>query len=318
MYWSPVIEGDTIIVEFHLPPGVNTEEMGVGIPQLSHLRMSPGTALFGTVGTSAACQVDVVCDDQWLGKRHSVARMVFTESGWSFLCTGTLLAHAEMEEPIPYFLSANHCISNQTVASTLDTFWFFEATACGSGTLSPSYLQVSGGATLLHQSEITDISFMRLDSTPPTGAVFAGWTSAVPTPGAVTAGIHHPRGDLKKINSGTLAGFATCTSTMPNFTCVGSDSSQGDYLRAEWYSGIVEPGSSGSGLWQVQMDTGNSHLVGVLRGGSSSCAQPANPDVGADQNPRLFAADPMKAMAAVGGCRRGTKHGRVGGRVAPG
>jgi putative transposase len=40
--------------------------------------------------------------------------------------------------------------------------------------------------------------------------------------------------------------------------------------------------------------------------------------VSADQNPRLFAADPMKAIAAVGGCRRGTKHGRVGGRVAPG
>ena len=157
---------------------------------------------------------------------------------------------------IPYFYSASHCIDNQTVASTLNTFWKYEATACGSGVVAAN-VQLAGGATYLYSdpdtgttsTNGTDGLLLRLNNTPPAGAEFAGWDSAPLASSSNIIGIHHPAGDVKKVSSG-------------------QQMSVDAYQNAvAWLSGTTEGGSSGSGLFTA--DATGYHLRGGLYGGSA-------------------------------------------------
>lgn len=61
---------------------------------------------------------------------RAVAKMVFTEGGSTFLCTGTLLNDTR-NSLTPYFLTAALHLEPEA-ASNLITYWFFRAQSCGS------------------------------------------------------------------------------------------------------------------------------------------------------------------------------------------
>jgi hypothetical protein len=272
-YWSPVIESATIVMEIELPAGAKTSELRISAPEISHL-VTSSRMDFQVPKVAAACEIDAMCQvGTWGTQMNAVARMIFTEPNvGSFLCTGTLLADQDPNTSVPYFLSANHCISSSAAASSLETYWFYRSSACNSGVLGSSMVHQTGGATLLYASATTDTSFMRLNAAPPGGAVFAGWAvSPVPAVGAATTAIHHPTGDLLKISFGGIQGYWNCTPpTNGSFSCSGSNSTSGTFYANTLTSGITEPGSSGSGLF---LNNGH-YLIGQLYGGSSSCSNP--------------------------------------------
>ena len=129
----------------------------------------------------------------WGNESLATARMVFMSGGSSYVCTGTLMNDNDPSTYIPFFLTANHCIPTQTVASTLQTYWFYRASSCNSGSLSPSTQTLTGGATLLYASSVTDTSFMQLNSTPPAGALYSGWTANLPALNTPGTAIHNPK-----------------------------------------------------------------------------------------------------------------------------
>jgi hypothetical protein len=266
-FWSPVIESDTVTLELELPPAADTRAVSIAIPRLSHLVASSREDFVQKA--AAGCELDVMCyQTSWGAESNAVARVIFTEAGSSYLCSGTLLADKDTATAVPYFLSANHCISSQTVASTVQTYWFWRSTACNSGVKGASQT-LAGGATLLYASANTDTSFMKLNATPPTGAVYAGWLVGTSAPlWSPMTGIHHPRGDLQKLSLGSLHTYASCSPTGSNtFACDTASSGTANYFGVLWDSGITEPGSSGSGLFLNQ----GHYLVGQLYGGGSSC-----------------------------------------------
>lgn len=272
-YWSPVIEGEESTFELELPPGVDTKDVKIALPHLSHL-FAPIHSRLATDRASGSCNLDVTCYTAWDNESKAVAKMLFSTSQGSFICTGTLLSDTDTTTAIPYFLSANHCISTQTEASTLTTFWLYRASACNSGGVYSGSTQLSGGATLLYQNANTDTSFMRLDSSPPAGVVFAGWDSGTPSLSVAVTGIHHPSGDLQKISFGTLQSYETCVPASGGYySCSPASSATGDHYSVVWSSGITEGGSSGSGLF---LDT--HYLIGTLHGGQSYCWAPNAPD----------------------------------------
>ena len=268
-YWSPVLEDDSAVVEVFVPDG-SPGDIVMAIARISHLFASPSDADVETAAKAAqACEVDLICrsatDAALATVGKSVARMTFTLStGGTALCTGTLL-NPLRGALIPYFYSANHCISTQASASTLTTHWFYDRTGCGTGVTSASYVQLTGGATLLFADATSDVLFMRLNSTPPVGAVYAGWDSTTLGSGALTA-VHHPAGDLKKVSLGTFGGFASYG---------GAPGSVGNHIFALWNStatGVTEGGSSGSGIFTaVGSPASEYRLRGGLHGGASSC-----------------------------------------------
>src|SRR5450631_278612 len=100
IYWSPVLEGETGVIELTLPAGVSPGAGTVSLPMISHLVVS-GNSLrqadpLGQIGSAGACEVDVACLSPTLQQQaataiNAVARMVFTDHGLTGICSGTLI-----------------------------------------------------------------------------------------------------------------------------------------------------------------------------------------------------------------------------------
>jgi lysyl endopeptidase len=276
-YWSPAVESETLVAEVEIPAGVSSAQVRISSPMISHLVASASTAFVMPKATSEACNLDVMCyQGTWALESSAVARILFTDEGKSYVCSGTLVADRDTSTFVPYFLTANHCVSTQATASTVQSYWFYRATACNSGTRGVSST-LFGGATLLYAAETTDTSFLRLNGTPPAGAGYVGWNvgAATPTLGTGVTGIHHPSGDLQKISFGNVSGYGVCTpSGDETFSCRGATPATSTFLTVLWRDGITEGGSSGSSLF---LDNGR-YLIGQLYGGDGSCSSAASTD----------------------------------------
>jgi lysyl endopeptidase len=268
-YWTPPVDSQEVTLEIELPAGTSTDAVDISVPRLSHLQFKSEDIAGAKIGEAQTCEVDVSCISDAGALSAGTARMLFTDAGFSYLCTGTLLNDSS-SSGTPYFLSANHCISSQTAASSLSTYWFYRSTACNTGVLNGGYRVLHSGAALLYASGATDTAFMRLNEPAPAGAVFAGWSMDVPSVGADVVGVHHPLGDLQKFNRGTLSGFGSCNpGVSETFSCVNATPATGKFLFSNWNLGTTEPGSSGAGLFAA---VGTSrYLIGQLYGGSASC-----------------------------------------------
>lgn len=275
-YWSPVIEGDALGLEVYLPKGVSAEGLRFTAPEIAHLAINPAAAdlNFVTRAGSASCNLDVNCYSGWSQTRNAIALIVLIRGGGAYLCSGTLL-NTTNNSGIPYFLTANHCVTEAAEASTMESYWFYYSTACDSGQRNPGFVRMPGGAELLYHSDLTDASFVKLYGTPPAGVVYAGWTTAAPTTNLASTGLHNPLGDLQKIAFGRVDAFLNCRATTSDqFDCSVATQQNGNSINVIFSGGITEPGSSGSGLFQ-----NDGKLFGQLYGGSSSCSNPAGSNI---------------------------------------
>src|SRR5262249_37653839 len=153
-----------------------------------------------------------------------------------------------------------HCIENQTVASTLEFFWFYQTSSCNGPAPSVSDVpHTGGGADRLAGSTGSDFAFLRLKHPAPAGVFFLGWSLDQPTQGETLTCIHHPDGSFKRISFGNLY------------------NSNSDFWAVQWFSGVTEGGSSGSPLLNA-----NHQVIGQLNGGfngpGSACDDPSAPD----------------------------------------
>jgi hypothetical protein len=259
--WTPLVPGDSAVVELFVPAKARSEpqlvlsQIGAGYRDMFQRRgQLPGRQSEG------ACNIDVVCPQAagWSNEIRSVA--VYTING-EFACSGTLISDVTADFR-NYFLTANHCGLNGGNAPTVVVYWNFQSSSCGThgpGSLS----QNQSGATFRAARFDVDFALIELDEMPEFGfgVYYSGWDrSGMPPPGGV--GIHHPDCDVKAISfSGTpLASVDSCISTGGSNT----------HWSVTWDSGVTEPGSSGSGIW----DPTTHRLVGTLSGGTSSCFSP--------------------------------------------
>jgi hypothetical protein len=277
-YWTAITEGDVQSIEVYLPAtaaGLPTMRVEAVIHDFASIKDNFKSAT-QFKGNSGACNVDAICPAQtpgYVNARSAVAHMQFTANCGaggalaSCICTGTLLNDTDSATQIPYFYSANHCISTQSQASTLTTYWGYQNATCGGADMlrSQSTAVFGGpdgnGAVLLYASQNMDALLLRLRGTPPVGAFFAGWDSAAITGSTPVTIIHHPAGDPKKVTIGqTPASPFTILSDMGNTS----------FVTAAYSSGVTEGGSSGSGVFSQA--SGSYFLRGGLLGGPSSCA----------------------------------------------
>lgn len=269
VFWSPIIDGETIGLEVVLPPGLPESALRFTVAGLSHLSINPAHAetLSGFTQATGSCHVDAMCYPAWRELANAIARISFVERGASYLCSGTLLNDSQNSDT-PYFLTANHCIASQTVASTITSYWFYHASTCNSVSRNPGVVSVSGGGTLLYSSSATDAAFLKLNGPVPEGVTFAGWTIDTPPLGTLSTTIHHPEGDLLKMGFGQTTSYERCDSGNRNsFDCTPSSPGAATFVDLRLSTGTTESGSSGSGVF---LDS-TQQLYGQLYGGSSSC-----------------------------------------------
>lgn len=296
-WWSANLGGDSVVLQIVLPTGVSSDAVKVALPIVSNLFRDASEYTFEqadaevlntepllslttdgsaakaeSIPSAGSCNLDVNCFTQGTDQKNAVARMLFVSGGNGYFCTGTLLNDA-INSNTPYFLTANHCISTQAEASSLQTDWFFRSASCNSALLDSKSVKLTSGARLLFTNNLTqgnDMSLLVLNSAAPAGTYLAGWDANQNNEQQFVYGIHQPNGSLAKISGGYTAAYANCTPT----NCVTINSGNGRFYQVGWTEGVTQGGSSGSALFTRN----NNYVIGTLFGGASSCTAQSSPD----------------------------------------
>lgn len=269
--WLPQVEGPRVAVEVRAP--LAAIEAGAALA----LRISEVVELVDLDGgdgdlsfeTATACEIDGRCvgpgtlaviDDF----RHALARLLFSEGGFSFLCSGALIADSDPSSDIPYLLTANHCFDSQEAASSLvATFDYFPATCGGEPPPLGSLPQVSG-ATLLATNPQSDFTLVRLSALPAGFNYFLGWTTRLLADGEVMYMLSHPEGRRQAFSTSAFE-------AVPAFDC-GSAAPTDHFLYAHQLSGSTLGGSSGA---PAIVPENGGQIVGQLLG---ACLVPSEFD----------------------------------------
>ena len=280
-YWGPVIEKAEATIEIELPTGANTNDVNVSIPSVSHMFMTSREAstyssqatYSGDANRSLACQVDVTCTTPLPAGSDATAYLVFNKNGFSYSCSGTLL-NDNINSSTPYLLTANHCISSQTVAATLYTEFKYRSTTCNDGATGTYFNTLTTGSTLLYTAYNTDSTLVRLAATPGggTSVLYAGWDATIaPAVSTTIHSVHHPKSDQQRLSRGSVASYfnRAAVNSVTNFdtTFYGATITSGAILGVTLTTGLTESGSSGSGLFKGT--DANPIVIGQLFGGTA-------------------------------------------------
>ncbi|MDA3953202.1 MAG: T9SS type A sorting domain-containing protein [Bacteroidales bacterium] len=252
------VQGDEIIIEYHEPFNVDFKgEMHISTIAHDYKNifnyLSKSTKGFGDSGN---CNVNINCDDNemWQLLKHSVCKITY--NGW--LCSGALINNTK-QDGNPFFLTANHCISDAFDASAAVFYFNYESDTCVN--YDGRKDQTISGSVIIATppSSTIDFSLLELSVNPPPEyqPYFAGWNRDIADPTSVTS-IHHPQGDIKKITKsydGAVTG--DYGGGFNEFT---------HWWIDEWDDGTTEGGSSGSPLFDQ-----DGKIIGDLTGGEASC-----------------------------------------------
>jgi hypothetical protein len=256
--FTPMVSGDTIVVEVFVPKGIAQ-------PTLDIARVNQGYRMLQKSGvldqSEGACENDVICPigAPWANETHAIG--LYTING-NAACTGNLMMDTAADFR-PYVLSANHCAVDNTNDATVVFYWNYQSPTCG--THGPGSLAQNQTGAIYHASYApSDFVLFELSS-PPDPSFHAYWAgcNASGNPASSAAGIHHPEADVKAIS--------TSSNMTQSADYLGGTDPAGNHWRVDWTSGVTEPGSSGSCIF----DASNHQCIGQLHGGPSACGQPS-------------------------------------------
>ncbi len=265
-FWSHTFDGASAWLEYVAPPGVTVAPI-IEIGELLHTYRDPATERRTTERAALAllpCEEDVNCHDVDAVVRDSVARINFISGGFAYLCSGGLLADADQSTQIPWFITANHCLSTEEEARTVEAFWFYQSSRCDGPVPRVGTVPRTLGAALIYSTDRTDFTLLRLAEATTDGQTYAGWsTDAVASGGMI--GVHHPGGSFKRVS------FSSIPQTPFPGICI----TPNDFIYTRVNLGVTEPGSSGSPLFNT-----SGEVVGQLLGGCGDpdCNYNVNPD----------------------------------------
>ncbi len=254
--------GDKIYIELFVPKKVSFEpELRIG--QVGH----DYTGTFGRPAldnnkAAGSCNIDVNCPEgnDWKNEKKAVCRLILNGNG---LCTGTLMNNAKKDGK-PYVLTAHHCIADNPQTQNIVFEFNYEKTTCN-GTTSTNKITVSG-CNFRATADGIDFALYEMKNKLPASynAYYAGWDATGTRPTKVT-GIHHPKGDVKKISISAKSIVVTSS---------GGFTPNTHWLIPSWDKGVTEGGSSGSAIFDQ-----NHRVIGDLTGGSSGCDNITGNDV---------------------------------------
>ena len=262
-FWSNTVVGDYVILQLrHVGPATDADLHGAGftVAGLGHVRP---VFLAGTCSNNASCTVNAECVNNTAvdPARDAVAAMQWISGAFIYFCSGGLVADTDDSTKIPYFLTANHCISKGKDARNLENFFQFTK-PCDSTSACLTWQQLRDtwtqdlrtlGASIVSTGRGGDYTLLQLAEPAPDGSAFLGWDS---TPVAFNNGTHlyrisHPGGAPQSYSAHTVDLSAPTCQSWP----------RGERIYSHDVYGATEGGSSGS-----PVVNGNGEIVGQLSG----------------------------------------------------
>ena len=255
--WTPIIKGDKVIIELHIPPS-KKEDLLLELSYVNHDFLGFANSLSGS------CNLDVACSGEdgfeMVDRYRDIIRSVgaYHINGVS-TCSGSLVNNTRQDKR-GFFLSAEHCEVTTANAPSIVTYWNYENSFCrfpfssqsgqaGNGNLN----QFNTGAILRAKNANTDFCLFEFDDPvrPEYNPFYAGWDREfVSTPMAIC--VHHPGVEEKRI------------SFELDEVIAGTD----DFIVVtDWDVGTTEGGSSGAPLF-----TEDKKIIGQLEGGLAACS----------------------------------------------
>ena len=269
------VAGEDIVLEYYEPIGVETGIVSVErvIYVYKNVLATQSNVMSGVLpGISMSCNVNINCSEgaSWQKEKRAVAAIY---NGNGALCTGALINNTENKD---YFLSADHCFYGRYDAqganqmNQLIFYWNYESPDCSNTYIynPPS----SAGAKLVANNSHSDFALLELTESVKnvTGYMpyYLGWTrSNIAATNAV--GIHHPRGDIKKISveNDAVTSYGKSQNWVDKNGNIISTTQKNTHWKVVFDVGTTEGGSSGSPLMNQ-----NHLVVGQLHGGDFGCA----------------------------------------------
>lgn len=270
LFATGFVKSDKIVLEYFEPSSVKGEgrisvsDIIYGYRSISYIKGE----LKG-YEDSGSCQINVNCPqgDDWQDIKKSVA-MIMTAGNFRF-CTGALINNTAGNCQA-YFLTAEHCMMNQSDAQIQNSIIVFnyETPGCTNPEDEPDLSQNVQGCQILSTGAISDFTLWELEEHPalapniPGGVYFAGWDRNN-SPSDFSLSIHHPEGDVKKISIDNQSPQSSQWTGNPS----------GTHWRVRWNDGVTASGSSGSPLFNE-----SGQIIGQLTGGASTCVNPLAQD----------------------------------------
>ena len=268
-FWTTAVFGTEAVLQLRLPRAADLSKVSFRVAEAGLItRKFAGDVMESTRAESGMrsitgqfcdnlnCIVDATCFNVTAANpaKLAVAKMEWIAGAYIYTCTGGLLADNNPTLS-NFFLTANHCISGSKAAKSVDLYWRFATSSCNSSSCPSNngWPYVTTGATLSNTGRRGDWTLLRLNSNPPAGSTFLGWTSA---PVANTNGAQLYR--ISNPNFGPQV-YSQHNVDTGSVTCQGWP--RGERIYSRDITGAIDGGSSGSPVVNA-----SSQVVGQLSG----------------------------------------------------
>jgi hypothetical protein len=281
-FWSNMVTGETVYLQLRQfgPAGIGkTRQTYFDVVDVGHVGRQLAASL--DTFTKSFCSYNADCVEN--GECHSgvtavddarnaVAHMQYVKRPYMYVCSGALLNNAE-GDGTPYFLTANHCISRDREAGTLETYfqWTVDCDdSCPTQWADPVGVPSMLGSSVVVTNKTSDFTLLRLDGQVPSGygIDFLGWSTdeVAYSNGEMLYRISHPAAAPQAYSSHRVdISAGTCTSWP-----------RGAWIYSHDVVGATQGGSSGSPVVNSQ-----GLVVGQLSG---ACGTNLNDDCDAVNN----------------------------------
>lgn len=269
-FWTNASSGPIAYLQLHAGPGVQPDTISFNVTEVGHIGpkflipflRNPNrnyedlSVAMTHCSYNEDCVEDGACYDTsdfpgYDDVKYGVAHILFYSAPYWYMCSGGLLNNTA-QDYTPYFLTANHCISTRSEASSLETYFQYFNPYCHANCVSRGTADTVGARLLRHGTR-ADYSFLRLNQSPPAGSVFLGWstTAVAYSNGTDLYRLSHPSGAPQGYSEHDVDTSAPTCSSWP----------RGSWIYSRDTTGATEGGSSGS---PVCISTGQ--VVGQLSG----------------------------------------------------
>ncbi len=252
-FWTNTVFSDEVFLEIQFPgANIDWDSVTLSIAAVGHLEHEYFAPAHQSVTEQSlpGCFMDASCvakdefpeiDDA----ARAIAHISYMEGSGLFVCSAGLL-NTTVGTSIPYLLTANHCVATPESAATVEAFWDYRSTSCGSTAALLSGIERTLGSTLLvtgsKERGKADFTLLRLSQQPPAGRYYLGWSaekSAIEG-GNVLYRLSHPAGGPQAFSAHKVSAVPTPGS------CDGLPTSS--FIYSKNVDGATRGGSSGAPL----------------------------------------------------------------------
>lgn len=260
-FYTTTTFSDYVTVQVVIPLVVKIPEVHFTISKITHVENKdiPGHNNRPT----ADCYRDANCIAPQIFQhidnlQKAVAALYFVNNNQLvFFCSGALINDNRTTDFQPFLLTANHCLSTQANANTVEAHFSYWTTTCNSNQINQNII-VTNGTNLIRTSSQSDFTLLLLKEKPSGSRTYLGWTTAPVPDNESLRSVHHPEGTFQKYSRHQ-------NKTSPDYICrdlvTGTDITTTHHHYTKTLNGQINGGSSGAPLMNE-----SGQIVGQLRG----------------------------------------------------